>query len=75
MLSAEDLRLVAALQAQLDVKSRIAVVRHGLRLLKETTDRASIQEAYRLASRATRASLDSELADLDHLATEGPDEL
>jgi hypothetical protein len=47
------------------------VVRRGLRLLKETTDRESLREAYRRASLATRASLSRELNELDHLASDG----
>ena len=71
----EELRLVVALQAKLKAKSKVEVVRRGLRLLKETTDRASLRAAYRSASRATRASLGHELAELDHLSSEGLDEL
>ncbi len=59
----EDPKHVATLQARLEVKSKIEVVRGGLR------------DAYRSASRATRASLGQELAKLDHLASEGLDEL
>ena len=46
----EDSKLVAELQVKLKVKSRIEVVRPGLRLLKETTDRASLRDAYRSTS-------------------------
>jgi hypothetical protein len=70
----EELKLVIALQAALKAKSKVEVVRRGLRLLKETTDRASLRDAYRRASQATRASLGLELAELDHLASEGLDE-
>jgi Arc/MetJ-type ribon-helix-helix transcriptional regulator len=66
-----ELRLVVALQARLKAKSKVEVVRRGLRLLKETTDRESLRQAYRAASAATRSSLDGELAELDHLAAEG----
>jgi hypothetical protein len=45
-----------------------------LKLLKESTDRASLRAAYRQASLATRASLGAELSELDHLAGEGLDE-
>lgn len=67
----EEFRLVVALQAQLKAKTKVEVVRRGLRLLKESTDRESLRQAYREASAATRASLDAELAELDHLASEG----
>jgi hypothetical protein len=70
----EELELVIALQAKLKAKSKVEVVRRGLRLLKETTDRESLREAYRRASRATRASLSAELEELDGLASEGLDE-
>ena len=70
----EELKLVVALQAKLKAKSKVEVVRRGLRLLEEATNRKSLREAYRRASSATRASLHSELAELDHLAAEGLDE-
>jgi Arc/MetJ-type ribon-helix-helix transcriptional regulator len=70
----EELKLVLALQERLQAKSKVEVVRRGLRLLKETTDRESLREAYRRASAATRASVSSELEELDHLASEGLDE-
>ena len=74
-LSPEELEHVVALQAKLKAKSKVEVVRRGLRLLQETTDRASLRDAYRRASWATRASLGQELPELDHLASEGLDEL
>ena len=67
----EELKLVVALQAKLKAKSKVEVVRRGLRLLKETTDRESLREAYRRASMATRTSLSKEIDELDHLAAEG----
>ena len=70
----KELRLVLALQAKLKAKSKVEVVRRGLRLLKEVTDRESLREAYRRASMATRESLVAELKELDHLTYEGLDE-
>jgi Arc/MetJ-type ribon-helix-helix transcriptional regulator len=70
-LPAEELRLVVALQAKLKARSKVEVVRRGLRLLKESTDRESLRQAYRQASVATRASVEAELSDLDRLASEG----
>lgn len=70
----EELELVLALKAKLKTKSKVEVVRRGLRLLKEMTDRESLREAYRRASLATRASVSKELEELDHLAAEGLDE-
>jgi hypothetical protein len=70
----EELKLVVSLQAKLKAKSKVEVVRRGLRLLQEVTDRESLREAYRRASRDTRASLAVELPELDPLAAEGLDE-
>src|SRR6185503_6662704 len=63
----EELKLVLMLQAKLKAKSKVEVVRRGLRPLKETTDRGSLREAYRRASLSTRGSLELELEELDHL--------
>lgn len=70
-LPAEELRLVLALQAKLKARSKVEVVRRGLRLLQESTDRELLRQAYREASAATRATTVAELAELDHLAAEG----
>lgn len=70
----EELKLVVALQAKLKAKSKVEVVRRGLRLLQEATDRETLRAAYRDASAATRRSLALELAELDHLSSEGLDE-
>ena len=67
----EELRIVVALQAKLKARSKVEVVRRGLRLLRDATERKALREAYRQASRATRASLSRELGELDHLADEG----
>ena len=67
----EELRIVLALQAKLKARSKVEVVRRGLRLLRDATEREALREAYRHASRATRASLSRELSELDHLAPEG----
>ena len=70
----EELKLVISLQAQLKAKSKVDVVRRGLRLLQETTDRQKMREAYRRASLATRGSLAKELEELDPLVGEGLEE-
>jgi hypothetical protein len=72
-LPADELRLVASLKERLGLKSSVEVVRRGLRLLRDATDRRALQQAYRTASRATRAGLAPELEALDHLAGEGID--
>jgi hypothetical protein len=73
-LPAGELRLVIALQAKLKAKSKVEVVRRGLRLLQEATDRESLREAYRRASLETRGALALELKELDPLSAEGLDE-
>ena len=72
-LPARELRMVKALKTRLRLKSNVEVVRKGLILLQQTTDRAALKEAYRKASLATRAAIRAELRDLDHLASEGLD--
>jgi hypothetical protein len=67
----EELRIVLALQRKLKARSKVEVVRRGLRLLREATEREELREAYRRASEATRASLSAELRELDHLTSEG----
>jgi len=73
-LPAEELKLVVSLQAKLKARSKVDVVRRGLRLLQEATDRESLRKAYRRASLDTRVSLALELPELDPLASEGLDE-
>jgi hypothetical protein len=72
-LPAEELKLVTSLQAKLKAKSKVEVVRRGLRLLQQATERESLREAYRLASTATRETLAQELEELDGLTSEGLD--
>jgi hypothetical protein len=67
----KELRLVLELKATLGAESNVEVVRRGLRLLEEVTDRERLRESYRSASAATRKSLAKELHELDHLAGEG----
>jgi Arc/MetJ-type ribon-helix-helix transcriptional regulator len=69
----EELELVIALQARLRAKSKVEVVRRGLRLLRDVTDRETLREAYRQASLATRESTAAEVSELDHLSGEGLD--
>ena len=72
-LPADELRLVQALKARLRLRSNVEVVRRSLRLLAETTDRAALRDAYRHASRATRGTVQKELAELDAVSGEGLD--
>ena len=70
-LPAEDLRRVRRLKERLKLKSNVAVVREGLRVLEELSDRQALREEFRKASLATRQSVLQELEELDHLAGEG----
>jgi len=67
----DELKLVLLLKARLKAKSKVEVVRRGLRLLQEATDREILREAYRRASLDTRSSLRKDLEELDPLASEG----
>jgi hypothetical protein len=68
-----EVRLVRSLKALLKLKSNVEVVRRGLHLLQQTTERRALRDAYRAASRATRESLAREIEELDHLSGEGLD--
>ena len=70
----EELKLVLALKKKLKARSNVEVVRRGLRLLEETTERDRLREAYREASLVTRAGSLYELDQLDSLVAEGLEE-
>ena len=67
----EELKLVKALQTRLRAKTKVEVVRRGLRLLRDATDRETLRESFRTASLATRDGLRSELSELDPLTAAG----
>jgi Arc/MetJ-type ribon-helix-helix transcriptional regulator len=69
-----ELRLVESLRRRLGAKSKVEVVRRGLHLLKETTERQALKKAYAEASQAVRDTTRAELEELDHLASEGLDD-
>lgn len=69
----EELLLVNGLMKRLGARSKVEVVRRGLFLLKETTDRAALRDAYARAAKAVRGSTLAALAELDHLSSEGLD--
>lgn len=71
---AEELRLVNGLMKRLGARSKVEVVRRGLVLLKETTDRTALREAYARAAKSVRKSTIIELAELDALSGEGLDD-
>ena len=60
----EELRLVNELKKRLRARTKVEVVRRGLYLLKDSTDREALQAAYAKASKDVRASTRSELAEL-----------
>ena len=70
-LPAEELAVVKDLQRKLRLKSKVEVVRQGLQLLREHTDRAALREAYRKSAEEVRERTLAELKELDHLAGEG----
>jgi len=68
-----EVRLVKDLKKKLKAKSNVEVVRRGLRLLKEQTDRDLLRKAYASASHQVADALRDELDELDHLAGEALD--
>jgi hypothetical protein len=72
-LPASELALVHDLMRTLKAKSKVEVIRRGLTLLKESTDRKSLRASFKAASVATQETLQRELDDLDVLTDEGLD--
>ncbi len=68
-----EVKLVKDLKKKLKAKSNVEVVRRGLNLLKEQTDRGLLRKAYESASHQVADALRDELDELDHLASEGLD--
>jgi hypothetical protein len=66
-----ELRLVERLQKALGVASKVEVVRRGLKMLQEQTDREALRGAYRRASLQAREVTQAEIAELDPLVDEG----
>jgi hypothetical protein len=66
-----EVLLVNGLMKRLGARTKVEVVRRGLQLLKETSDRAALRNAYGQAARTVRRSTISELAALDSLSAEG----
>jgi Arc/MetJ-type ribon-helix-helix transcriptional regulator len=73
-LPASELELVNTLMKSLKAKSKVEVIRRGLTLLKESTDRKSLRDAFKKASEATQSTSQAELHELDNLIDEGLDE-
>jgi hypothetical protein len=72
-LPSAELKLVKELAKKLDAKSNVEVIRRGLKLLKDQTDRAFLRAAFQDASLATRENVLAELEELDNLSGEGID--
>ena len=72
-LPAEEVELVLKLKKRLRLKSNVDVVRRGLRLLQEMTDRRELKRAFQRASQSVRVENSTELDELDDLAGEGLD--
>ena len=73
-LPAAELKLVQALQVRLKAKTKVEVVRRGLRLLRDATEREALREAYRRASKATRRATRQDLAELEGTIEDGLEE-
>ena len=69
----KELKMVQGLMQKLGAKSKVEIIRKGLFLLKSTTDREELKQAYHRASQLTRTHLKKELDALDHLSDEGLD--
>ena len=70
-----ELATVLHLMKDLKLKSKVEVVRRGLELLKEATDREKIREEFARAAPALRASWEKEREDLEDLASDVIDRL
>ncbi len=69
----KELELVEELMATLQAKTKVEVIRRGLKLLKQSTDRNALKQAYATAAQAVATSANEELQALDHLSGEGID--
>jgi Arc/MetJ-type ribon-helix-helix transcriptional regulator len=70
-LPADELKLVNSLKKKLGAKSKVEVIRQGLRLLSERTDRDALRQAYAQAAQQVRSSTLEEVRELDGLSGEG----
>ena len=68
-----ELKLVNELMKKLDAKSKVEVIRRGLQLLKDTTDREELRKAYAYAVERTRPHMESILKDLEGVDGDGLD--
>lgn len=72
-LPSAELALVNRLKKRLGAKTKVEVIRRGLYLLRDTTERDALRKAYARAATALRASTLDELDELDGLTHEGLD--
>jgi hypothetical protein len=66
----KEVLLVEHLRRILKLHSKVQVVRLGLKVLQDQTDRKMLKESYLQASYLIRKTTPKELDDLDHLAGE-----
>ncbi len=69
-----EVLLVNGLMKRLGARTKVEVVRRGLNLLKETTDRIALKTAYAEAAKAVRKSTVAELSELDSWSADGLDD-
>jgi hypothetical protein len=69
----EELRLVNKLKKRLGAKTKVEVIRRGLYLLRDTTDREALRQSYATAAAAVRSSTLAEMSELDGLSSDGLD--
>jgi hypothetical protein len=66
-----EVLLVNGLMKRLGARTKVEVVRRGLKLLEETTDRVALKNAYAQAAQAVRRSTIAELGELDSWSAAG----
>ncbi len=66
-----ELALVEKLQKRLKAASKVEVVRRGLKLLQESTERESLRQRYWKAAESVRTVTGEELQELDDTLQDG----
>ena len=72
-LPADELKMVSILKKRMKIKTNVEVIRQGLFLLFQNTEKKLLQDQFTKASMMTRTHMKAELADLDHLTDENLD--
>jgi hypothetical protein len=70
----DTVALIEKLQKRFNLKTKVDVVRRGLQLLDESSERILLREKYREAAYKVRETTRIEIEELDHLSTEGLNE-